>query len=229
MVVSWLWSKERYAMLTQDQVETVFRRLAQSLPIRTGPPRGKAEADHFRALVACVLSAQSRDENTAKAKDALFALADTPRAILALPDDEIAAAIRPAGLYNIKTQRVKALCQALLESCDGIVPRDRARLMKLPGIGRKCADIMLLFSFGKATIAVDTHVHRVCNRLGLARGRSEAQTAASLDDRAPVWAKRDGHMRLLEFGKRICRSRAPRCGACVLNDLCEGRRNLETA
>lgn len=219
-------SERGEALLTQDQVEAVFRRLEQTVAVHSGPPRGKAEADHFRALVSCLLSAQSRDENTARAKDALFALADTPQGILALSDAEIATAIRPAGLYNIKTQRVRALCRALLDDCGGIVPRDRAGLMDLPGIGRKCADIMLLFSFGEATIAVDTHVHRVCNRLGLARGRSEAQTAVSLDDRSPAWAKRAGHMQLLEFGKRTCRARAPRCGRCVLADLCEGRQTL---
>lgn len=93
--------------------------------------------------------------------------------------------------------------------------------MALPGIGRKCADIMLLFSYGEATIPVDTHAHRVCNRLGLARGKTEAATAAALDARAPAWAKRDGHVWLLEFGKKTCRSRAPRCPDCVLNDLCE--------
>ena len=211
-------------MLKSDQVEQLFRRLEARAPAGAAGPHVKEDADHFRALIACLLSAQSRDENTAKAKEVLFQIADTPGAILALPDARIAAAIRPAGLYNTKTSRLKALCRALIDDHGGVVPKDRAGLMRLPGIGRKCADIMLLFSFGEATIAVDTHVHRVANRTGLATGRTEARTAADLEARAPDWAKRDGHIWLLEFGKRVCTARAPKCQDCFLADLCENPR-----
>ncbi len=211
-------------MLKPVEVEDLFRRFEAREPGVAAAPTVKVEADHFRALVACLLSAQSRDANTARAKDALFQLADTPETILDLPDAEIAAAIKPAGLYNMKTRRLNALCRALIDDHNGVVPKDRAALMSLPGIGRKCADIMLLFSFGEATIAVDTHVHRVCNRTGLASGKTEAQTAAALDDRAPQWAKRSGHMWLLEFGKRTCTARAPKCPFCFLNDVCEAGR-----
>ena len=121
----------------------------------------------FRALVSCLLSAQSRDSNTAKAKNALFALADTPAGILALDDRTIAEAVKPAGLYNMKTRNLKRLCTSLIDDYDEVVPRDRSGLMALPGIGRKCADIMLSFSFGEPVLAVDTHVHRVANRIGL--------------------------------------------------------------
>lgn len=214
-------------MLTLDQTEEIFDRFRRRATNEPPDPTVKEDADPFRALVSCLLSAQSRDENTARARDALFALADKPEGILALPDAKIAAAIKPAGLYNIKTKRVKALCRALRDDCGGIVPQDRTGLMKLPGIGRKCADIMLLFSFGKPAIAVDTHVHRVCNRTGLARGKTEAQTAEALDARAPDWAKRPGHIWLLEFGKTVCRSRTPRCEGCFLNDLCEARQSLQ--
>lgn len=212
--------------LSRAKVEEVFERFRQRAPPGPSGPTVKEDADHFRALVSCLLSAQSRDANTAKARDALFALADTPRGILLLHDEKISAAIKPAGLYNIKTQRLKSLCRTLLGAHAGVVPKDRAGLMKLPGIGRKCADIMLLFSFGEPAIAVDTHVNRVCNRTGLARGKTEAQTAQALDDRAPQWAKRLGHLWLLEFGKSTCRSRAPRCESCMLADLCEGRRRF---
>ncbi len=207
-------------MLNDDQIEELFRRLDARAP-RRRRRHVKQEAELFRALVACLLSAQSLDVNTAKAKNALFALADRPETILALPDEEVAAAIKPAGLYNMKTRNLKRLCRAMIEEHGGIVPKDRKGLMSLPGIGRKCADIMLLFSFGEPVIAVDTHVHRVCNRTGLAKGKTEAETAAALEARAPDWAKRDGHMQLLEFGKKTCRARAPRCPDCVLNDLCE--------
>lgn len=207
-------------LLSTADIEALFRRLEAGGRPRPWRLRVKNDADAFRALVSCLLSAQSRDVNTAKAKNALFELADTPGGILALPDDMIVSAIKPAGLYNMKTRNLKRLCQALIDDHQQAVPRDRAGLMSLPGIGRKCADIMLSFSFGEATIAVDTHVHRVCNRTGLARGKTEAETARSLDDRAPAWAKRDGHLWLLDFGKQTCRSRAPRCPSCQLNDLC---------
>jgi len=208
-------------MLDPDQTHAVFERLHDRYhqPDRDRHPHVKEEAEHFRSLVACLLSAQSRDANTAKAKQALFQLADTPEGILALPDAEIAAAIKPCGLYNSKTRNLKRLAAAVRDR-GGQVPRSRKGLMELPGIGRKCADIVLRFSFGEEAIAVDTHVHRVCNRLGLARGKTEAQTAQQLDARAPDWAKRDGHIWLITFAKRICTSRAPKCPNCPLADLC---------
>lgn len=213
-------SERPAGLLAPDEVETVFRRFEREGRPRPWRVRVKSDADAFRALVGCLLSAQSLDRNTAKAKNALFELADTPSGILALDDDAIAQAIRPAGLYNMKTRNLKKLCAALIEEHHEVVPRDRAGLMNLAGIGRKCADIMLSFSFGEAVIAVDTHVHRVCNRIGLARGKTEAETARSLDARAPDWAKADGHLWLLDFGKQTCRARSPQCSACKLNGLC---------
>jgi endonuclease-3 len=209
-------------MLAQDQIDAVFERLHARYhqPDEDRRPHVKEEAEHFRALVACLLSAQSRDSNTAKAKNALFELADTPEGILALPDEEVAAAIKPCGLYKSKTRNLKRLAEAV-QARGGQIPRSRKGLMELPGIGRKCADIVLRFSFGAEAIAVDTHVHRVCNRLGLARGKTEEQTAQQLDERAPDWAKRDGHIWLITFAKRICTSRAPRCATCPMSDLCE--------
>ncbi len=209
-------------MLAQDRIHAVFERLFERYhrPESARRPHVKEEAEHFRALVACLLSAQSRDSNTAKAKTALFQLADTPEGILALSDDTVAAAIKPCGLYNAKTRNLKRLAAAVRDR-DGRIPRSREGLMELPGIGRKCADIVLRFSFGAEAIAVDTHVHRVCNRLGLARAKAEAQTAQQLDARAPDWAKRDGHIWLITFAKRICTARAPKCASCPLSDLCE--------
>jgi endonuclease-3 len=209
-------------MLSADQIHTVFDRLHDRYyqPESDRRRHVKEEAEHFRVLVACLLSAQSRDANTAKAKKALFALADTPEGILALPDADVAAAIKPCGLYNSKTRNLKRLAEEV-HARGGAIPRTRQGLMELPGIGRKCADIVLRFSFGAEAIAVDTHVHRVCNRLGLARGKTEEQTARQLDERAPDWAKRDGHIWLITFAKRICSSRAPKCATCPLSDLCE--------
>ncbi len=207
--------------LKPKQIEAVFERLEALFPSDTArPPTVKEDIDLFRALVGCLLSAQSRDANTLKAKTQLFERADTPATILVLSDDEVATAIKPCGLYNMKTRSLKKLCRAVLDLHDGKIPRNRAGLMALPGIGRKCADIMLLFSYGEPVIAVDTHVHRVCNRLGLASGKSEAETARNLDARAPAWAKVNGHMQLLDFGKQICRARAPKCPNCTLSSIC---------
>lgn len=208
-------------MLNTQQVEEVFTRFRARHGLTPKRPNVKKEADYFRSLVSCLLSAQSRDENTAKAKNALFALADTPQGILNLDDDAVAKAIKPCGLYNMKTKNLRKLCAALIKEHDSIVPKTREGLMSLPGIGRKCADIMLRFSFGEATIAVDTHVQRVCTRLGLTNGKTEAQSAIELDEKAPDWAKHDGHEWLIDFGKDICHARAPKCQICFLNDLCE--------
>ncbi|MEL6735420.1 MAG: endonuclease III [Pseudomonadota bacterium] len=208
-------------LLSSENVETVYRLLEANMPGRTPTAKGpKDQPGAFRSCVSCMLSAQSRDENTAKASQALFVLAQTPQGILDLADEDIAAAIKPCGLYNVKTRNLKKMCRALLDDHNGIVPTTREGLMSLPGIGRKCADIVMSFTFGEDVIAVDTHVHRVSNRTGLAAGKTEAQTAQSLEDRSPQWALRDGHFWLLEFGKRVCTSRAPKCETCFLNHAC---------
>ncbi|MBV6658147.1 MAG: endonuclease III [Devosiaceae bacterium] len=208
-------------LLDVDAVEAVYRRLEASMPGRTPTAKGpKDQPDPFRSCISCMLSAQSRDANTAAATNALFKLAKTPQQMLALSDEVVAQAIKPAGLYNMKARNIRKFCAALLEDHGGVVPRTRDGLLSLPGIGRKCADIVMSFTFGADVIAVDTHVHRVANRIGLARGKTEAVTAQSLEDRSPDWAKRDGHFWLLQFGKTVCTARAPACQACVLRDLC---------
>ena len=208
-------------LLDPAAVEEVYRRLAKAMPGRTPNAKGpKGQPDAFRSCISCMLSAQSLDRNTARAADQLFALATTPAEMLALDDAEIAEAIRPCGLYNMKTRNIRAFCGALLERHDGTVPDTREGLLSLPGIGRKCADIVLSFTFGKDVIAVDTHVHRVCNRIGLTHAKTADKTAQQLEDRSPEWALHDGHFWLIQFGKRICTARAPKCERCPVNDLC---------
>ena len=209
-------------MLTKPQVETVFERLREAMPGRTKGAKGpKGQPDAFRSCISCMLSAQSLDRNTATASRALFALAKTPEAMLELSDAQIAAAIRPCGLYSMKTRNIRRFCEALLAEHGGRVPQTREGLLSLPGIGRKCADIVLSFTFGEDVIAVDTHVHRVCNRIGLTEARNADATASQLEARAPDWALRDGHFWLIQFGKRLCTSRAPKCEKCPVSDLCE--------
>ena len=215
-------------MLSADAVAEVYRRLAEAMPGRTKGAKGpKGQPDAFRSCISCMLSAQSLDRNTAVASKALFALATKPEKMLALDDRDIAAAIKPCGLYNNKTRSIRRFCSALLEQHGGVVPDTREGLMALPGIGRKCADIVLSFTFGKDVIAVDTHVHRVCNRIGLTDAKTADRTAQQLEERSPEWALHDGHFWLIQFGKRICTARAPKCAACPVNDLCEYYAALE--
>lgn len=209
-------------MLDTKQVDEVYRKLSKAMPGRTKNAKGpKGQPDAFRSCISCMLSAQSLDRNTATATKALFKLAKTPEDMLALDDAEIAEAIKPCGLYNNKTKNIRKFCTALLEEHDGVVPDTREGLMGLPGIGRKCADIVMSFTFGKDIIAVDTHVHRVCNRIGLTDAKTAEKTAQQLEERSPEWTLADGHFWLIQFGKRVCRARVPKCEICVVSDLCE--------
>ncbi len=209
-------------MLSQDQVEEVFRRLSEAMPGRTRTAKGpKGQPDAFRSCISCMLSAQSLDRNTAIASKSLFKLARTPEDMLELDDSQIATAIKPCGLYNVKARNIRKFCTALLGEHGGVVPDTREGLLSLPGIGRKCADIVMSFTFGRDVIAVDTHVHRVCNRIGLTAANTADKTARQLEERSPGWALRDGHFWLIQFGKRICTSRSPKCGECPVSDLCE--------
>lgn len=216
--------------LSPAQIEACFRRLKMHMPGRVDGAKGpKGEADPFRALVACMLSAQSRDDNTRRAAEALFRLADTPRAVLALDQAVLAAAIRPCGLYNAKARNMLRMAAALLDRHGGVVPDTREGLMALPGVGRKCADIMLSFVFDRPVIAVDTHVFRVAVRLGLADARTADRTADQLAVRTPRWALQDGHFWLIQFGKSVCHARRPACPSCFLADLCRWRRHAARA
>jgi endonuclease III len=208
-------------VLSEAAIDEVFRRFRERKPEQDVVPEVKVKDTVFKSLVSVMLSAQSRDANTAKATRKLFAAAETPEAILALPDERLQDLIKDAGLYRTKARNIKRMCEALLAGHAGVVPSTREELMRLPGVGRKSADIMLRFVFGEAAVAVDTHVFRVSNRLGLAHGKVEAQVARQLEHRIPPRWRWGAHIWLLEHGKEICRSRRPRCEACFLVDLCE--------
>jgi len=206
--------------MTRADSEAIF----EALDAAAGAPRTdvsvKRRRTPFQSLVACLLSAQSRDAHTKAAADALFARAATPAAILALDEAEIARLIKPCGLYNTKARNLRRLCRALVDDHGGTVPADRRALMALPGIGRKCADIMLRFVFDQPAIAVDTHVFRVARRIGLSDGRTAEQVARDLERVVPARFAMRAHMLLLEHGKRVCRPRAPRCGVCPVAPHC---------
>lgn len=206
--------------MDDSEVEAVFEALVAAAGAPITDISVKRRRSPFRSLVACLLSAQSRDANTRAATEALFARAATPHSILAVDEAEIAGLIKPCGLYNTKARNLKRLCRGLVDDHEGVVPTDRAGLMALPGIGRKCADIMLRFVFNEPAIAVDTHVFRVATRIGLSRGKTADQVAHDLERRVPARFAMNAHMLLLEHGKRLCRSRVPRCEICPVAPHC---------
>jgi len=203
--------------MTPAGIDEAFRRLAAANP----EPDSELEYHSpYTLLVAVVLSAQSTDVGVNKATRKLFAAADTPSAMVALGVDGIKAHIRTLGLFNNKAKSVFELSRLLLERHDGAVPRDRAALEALPGVGRKTANVVLNTAFGEPTIAVDTHIFRVANRLGLAPGKTVRQVEDRLNDVVPETWKKGAHHWLILHGRYVCKARKPDCGRCVLHDLC---------
>lgn len=186
----------------------------------------KVHRNPYKSLVSVLLSSQTRDEQTAKATKALFELAVTPEQMLKLSDNKILNAIKPVSFYNRKTEYIKKMSQELLDIYNGEVPQTRIELMKLTGIGRKSADIMLRFSFGQPAIAVDTHVHRVVNRLGLAKTNNADQTANFLEENTPEEYKWKAHEWLIKHGKYTCKAVGkPLCGQCTFQSMCDYYKN----
>ena len=205
------------AAMKRTEVETFFRRLAAANP----SPRGElAHVDPYTLLVAVVLSAQATDAGVNKATTRLFPVADTPAKMLALGEVGLREYIRTIGLFNTKAKNIIALSEILLGEHGGAVPRDRAALEALPGVGRKTANIVLNVAFGEPTIAVDTHVFRLCNRTGLAPGKTVREVEDRLDRVVPARWKRNAHHWLILHGRYICKARKPDCPNCPVRDLC---------
>jgi endonuclease III len=188
----------------------------------------KVHRNPYKSLVSVMLSSQTRDEQTAKATKALFELAVTPEQLLKLSDNKIKNAIKPVSFYNRKTEYIRKMSQELLDKFNGEVPQTRSQLMSLTGIGRKSADIMLRFSFGQPAIAVDTHVHRVVNRLGLATTNNANQTADFLEQNTPEEYKWKAHEWLIKHGKYTCKAVGkPICETCPLQSMCDFYKNKQ--
>jgi endonuclease III len=202
---------------SKRQVREFFRRLAETRPI----PQTELEfINPFTLLVAVVLSAQATDVGVNKATPALFALADTPQKMLALGEERIVELIRTIGLFRTKAKNLMALSRILVEQYGGEVPRDRAALESLPGVGRKTANVVLNVAFGEPTIAVDTHIFRVANRTGLAPGKTPLAVETALETVTPAEYKRYAHHWLILHGRYVCTARKPDCPDCVVADLC---------
>ncbi len=174
----------------------------------------------FELLVAVVLSAQATDVGVNKATRKLYAVANTPQAILDLGEDGLKRYISSIGLFNAKAKNVIALCRLLLDRHDGEVPRSREALEALPGVGRKTANVVLNTAFGEPTIAVDTHIFRVANRTGLAPGKDVRTVEDKLVKVIPAEFRQDAHHWLILHGRYVCKARKPDCPHCVIRDLC---------
>jgi endonuclease-3 len=194
--------------------------------LRAANPRPRTELEFrtpFELLVAVILSAQATDRSVNRATRELFRLADTPQRMLDLGIDGLSAHIRSIGLYNTKAKNILAACRILVEQHGGEVPRDRAALEALPGVGRKTANVVLNTAFGEPTIAVDTHIFRVANRTRLAPGASVREVEDKLLRFTPEEFRHDAHHWLILHGRYVCKARRPECPRCVIADLCEYR------
>lgn len=203
-------------MNSQD-VDEFFRRLAAERP---DPTTELDFINPYTLLVAVVLSAQATDASVNKATEPLFERADTPQKMLELGEAKLADYIRTIGLYRTKAKNVIALSRILVEQHGGAVPRTRAALEALPGVGRKTANVVLNVAFGEPTIAVDTHIFRVANRTGLAPGKTPLLVEEGLERIVPARWKQHAHHWLILHGRYVCIARKPRCEVCVVNDLC---------
>ena len=186
-------------------------------------PEPKGELDYvngYTLLVAVVLSAQATDVGVNKATKTLFAVADTPQKMLDLGEARLKEHIKTIGLFNNKAKNVIALSRALLEQHGGEVPRDREALEKLPGVGRKTANVVLNMAFGEPTIAVDTHIFRISNRTGLAPGKTPLAVEKKLEKVVPPAYRLHAHHWLILHGRYVCKARKPDCPACVVQAFC---------
>ncbi len=194
----------------------------QKLKAQNPKPTTELEyANSFELLIAVVLSAQATDVSVNKATKKLFLVANTPEAIVTLGGEGLKKYIRTIGLYNTKAGNILKTCKLLIEKFDSQVPEDRISLEKLPGVGRKTANVILTTAFGQPTIAVDTHIFRVSNRTGIAPGKDVRVVEEKLMKFVPDEYKQDAHHWLILHGRYTCVARQPRCGSCVIYDLCE--------
>ncbi|WP_432698524.1 endonuclease III [Marinobacterium sp. YM272] len=202
----------------------IFSRLREANP---NPTTELNYSTPFELLVAVTLSAQATDVAVNKATDKLFPVANTPQAILDLGLDGLKSYIKTIGLYNSKAENVIKTCRILLDEHNGEVPETREALEKLPGVGRKTANVVLNTAFGQPTMAVDTHIFRVSNRTRIAPGKTVLEVEKKLLRFVPKEFLHDAHHWLILHGRYVCTARKPRCGACTIEDLCEFKEKSE--
>ncbi len=204
--------------LNKNKRAEIFQKLKAQNP---EPATELNYSNPFELLIAVVLSAQATDVGVNKATKKLFPVANTPEAIYALGLDDLKTYIRTIGLYNTKAENIIKTCKLLIDEYDSQVPEDRNSLERLPGVGRKTANVILNTAFGQPTIAVDTHIFRVSNRTGIAPGKDVREVEDKLIKFVPDEYKQDAHHWLILHGRYTCIARKPRCGSCVIYELCE--------
>ena len=204
--------------MNQEKRTLILKRLQEDNP---HPTTELAYSSNFELLISVLLSAQATDVSVNKATALLYPVANTPAALLELGVDGIKQYIKTIGLYNSKAENIVKTCRILLDEHNGVVPENRAALEALPGVGRKTANVVLNTACGWPTIAVDTHIFRVCNRTGFAPGKNVDEVEAKLLKVVPKEFKLDCHHWLILHGRYTCIARKPRCGSCIIEDLCE--------
>ena len=206
--------------MNKDIRTEIYTRLREKIP---RPETELNYVNHFELLVAVILSAQATDISVNKATALLYPVANTPQGIYDLGVDKLKGYIKTIGLYNAKAENIIKTCRLLLDNFAGEVPRTREELESLPGVGRKTANVILNTAFREPTIAVDTHIFRVSNRTGLARGKTPLAVEKRLTKLTPEEFRLDAHHWLILHGRYTCKARKPECPSCVIRDLCEYR------
>jgi endonuclease-3 len=214
----------RRGFLTNNQIQEVVKRMQKAMEHLPDPSVtlvGKKWNDPFLVLISCILSLRTRDETTLPASERLFALATTPEAMLRLPTATIEKAIYPVGFYKTKAQTIHGICRDILQRFDGQVPDRMESLLEMKGVGRKTANLVLIEGFNKLGVCVDTHVHRISNRLGYVKTTSPDETEWALREKLPkkFWA--DYNAVLVTWGQNICKPISPLCSQCAVNDICQ--------
>ncbi|MEO5343945.1 MAG: endonuclease III [Gammaproteobacteria bacterium SHHR-1] len=204
--------------MNAEKRRQIFQRLSAANP---NPTTELNYSSPFELLIAVILSAQATDKGVNKATAGLFAIANDPAAMLALGEEGLRQQIKSIGLFNSKAKNIIATCALLLERHSGQVPEQREALEALPGVGRKTANVVLNTAFGQPTLAVDTHIFRIANRTGLARGKTPLAVEQGLLRHTPREFLQDAHHWLILHGRYCCLARKPRCASCPIEDLCE--------
>ena len=202
----------------------IFRRLRKANP---APKTELVHKSNFELLISVILSAQATDIGVNKATKELYKVANTPQKILALGEAGLKKYIKSIGLYNSKAKNIIKTCKILIDEYNCKIPEDRDTLQKLPGVGRKTANVVLNNAFGQPTIAVDTHIFRVSNRTGIAPGKDVLKVELGLEKFVPEEFKLHAHHWLILHGRYTCVARTPKCPDCSINDLCEYRKKTK--
>ena len=211
--------------MNTDKRDQIFSRLALQNP---NPRTELHYHSHFELLIAVMLSAQATDKSVNKATEALFKIANTPQAMYRLGETGLKKYIQTIGLYNNKSKNIIQTCKIICDQFDGQIPTDRENLEKLPGVGRKTANVMLNTAFGEPVIAVDTHVFRVANRTKIAPGRNVLDVEKKLAKLVPEPFRQNAHHLLILLGRYTCTARKPKCNQCPIVDLCEFKQKTNT-